>query len=336
MNIRDIARIAEVTPGTVSKVLNNYPDISEATRQHVLKIIAENQYDPKEKAKAKKNALAPRVGMVVESVYNPFYSVLEDSLSIHFHNAGLTEVAFHDNFFAQDKLEKFNELLSLLEPEKLSGLVYIGGDFESLSIDVFNKLPFPTIFINTRLPYPTGKPVYSSVQISHAETARAQMQYLIEQGHRHICTIISSTIDTSAYSLRYQAYREVLINRGLEHNLAGFIETDYQYAKAYQNVLSYFTAHPEVTAICSGTDTVIPAVLRALRDAGKTPGEDVKIISFDGLPHMKYCIPSISTFEQPTDEIVKHVSQLMFGLLQHERNHQHITFQPAFKQRESS
>ena len=46
MNIRDIARLAGVTPGTVSKVLNNYPDISTATRQHVLQIITENQYDP--------------------------------------------------------------------------------------------------------------------------------------------------------------------------------------------------------------------------------------------------------------------------------------------------
>ena len=47
MNIRDIARLAEVTPGTVSKVLNNYPDIGEATRQHVLKIIEENHFEPR-------------------------------------------------------------------------------------------------------------------------------------------------------------------------------------------------------------------------------------------------------------------------------------------------
>ena len=47
MNIRDIARLANVTPGTVSKVLNNYPDISEATRQNILKIIEENQYTPR-------------------------------------------------------------------------------------------------------------------------------------------------------------------------------------------------------------------------------------------------------------------------------------------------
>ena len=57
MNIRDIARLANVTPGTVSKVLNNYPDISEATRQHVLQIIKENQYTTKNGGRKFKQAL---------------------------------------------------------------------------------------------------------------------------------------------------------------------------------------------------------------------------------------------------------------------------------------
>ena len=52
MNIRDIARLANVTPGTVSKVLNNYPDISETTRQHVLQIIAESKYAPNNSARS--------------------------------------------------------------------------------------------------------------------------------------------------------------------------------------------------------------------------------------------------------------------------------------------
>ena len=57
MNIRDIARLANVTPGTVSKVLNNYPDISENTRRHVMKIIEENQYIPRNSARSLKLAV---------------------------------------------------------------------------------------------------------------------------------------------------------------------------------------------------------------------------------------------------------------------------------------
>ena len=70
MNIRDIARLANVTPGTVSKVLNNYPDISEATRQHVLQIIKENQYTTKNGGRKFKQAVTPRIGLVSENVYN--------------------------------------------------------------------------------------------------------------------------------------------------------------------------------------------------------------------------------------------------------------------------
>ena len=177
MNIRDIARLADVTPGTVSKVLNNYPDVGEATRQHVLKIIAENQYEPKGRGK-KAEALPPRIGMVVESVYNPFYSEVEDSLSIHLHNAGYTLISFHDNFFAQNKREKFAELLTGFQPEKLNGLIYIGGNFEEVTPEEFSQLPCPTIFVNTMLPYPTGKLLYSSVQVSQFATAYAQMERL--------------------------------------------------------------------------------------------------------------------------------------------------------------
>lgn len=334
MNIRDIARLADVTPGTVSKVLNNYPDVGEATRQHVLKIIAENQYEPKGRGK-KAEALPPRIGMVVESVYNPFYSEVEDSLSIHLHNAGYTLISFHDNFFAQNKREKFAELLTDFQPEKLNGLIYIGGNFEEVTPEEFSQLPCPTIFVNTMLPYPTGKLLYSSVQVSQFATAYAQMERLIGQGHRDICTIISSNIDTSVYSLRYRAYRAALSQNGLEKNLAAFLETDYQFDKAYGAVLAHFRAHSETTAVCSGMDIVVPAVLRALHDAGRIPGKDVNILSFDGLPALKYCIPSISTYEQPTQDIVRFVFHLIDGLINKTQNHQHITFQPLFKQRES-
>ena len=72
MNIRDIARLANVTPGTVSKVLNNYPDISEATRQHVLQIIKENQYTTKNGGRKFKQAVTPRIGLVSENVPSAF------------------------------------------------------------------------------------------------------------------------------------------------------------------------------------------------------------------------------------------------------------------------
>lgn len=335
MNIRDIARIAGVTPGTVSKVLNRYPDISESTRQHVLSVIAEHQYDPKVNVKTKATQESNRIGLVVEGVYNEVYSVFQQMLSTQIHNSGYTIVSFHDNFYVQDKTEKLNELRSQMEQEHICALIYIGGNFENVNQSVLDALPFPTIFLNTALPDHTGSRAYSSIQVSHFETAFAQMRCLLDKGHRDICTLISSYVDNSVYARRVHGYQAALSMAHLEHNFAHFLQTDYRNEKAYAGLMEYLPAHPEITAICCAADVVVPGAVRAIHELGKIPGKDIEIISFDGLGNMAYCVPSITTFAQPVDDMVKYIDGLLFGLISKERPHQDITFRPVLQKRES-
>ncbi len=336
MNIRDIARLANVTPGTVSKVLNDYPDISEATKQHVLRIIEENQYDPKANARSSKSAPeSNRIGLVVEGVYNELYNILVQMLSIKIHNAGYTIISFHDNFYVQNKPEKFLELKAKAERDKLCALVYIGGNFQDVTQKEFDTLPCPTIFVNTVLPFHVENTNHSSVQVSHFETAYAQMRYLIEKGHREICTVISSSVDNSVYALRLDGYKAALSRDRLEHNFAHILESDYLNDKAYKTLFSYLEAHPEITAVCSVADVMVPGILRAIHDLGKTPGKEIDVISFDGLESLAYNIPSVTTFVQPKLEMVNYIDSLLFGLINKERGHQNITFRPQFAKRES-
>ena len=335
MNIREIARLADVTPGTVSKVLNNYPDIGEATRQRVLKIIEENQYDPKSNQRAKSGTETIRVALVTEGVYLHIHSIYEDSLSIRLHNAGYSIVSFHDNYFAQDKTEKLLELIANAERDKVSGIIYIGGNFDRVDSAEFSKLPCPTVFINTVLPFHTDEAPYSSVTVSHMETAFDQMRCLIEKGHRDIATVISSWIDNSVYGLRANGYMAALRQSGLEHNIENFIESDYQSDKAYCNLLSFLNEHPEITAVCCQSDSVVQGVIRAIHDAGRIPGKDVDVISFDGLRTCEYMIPSITTFAQPAHDIVKCAFELLVGLINKDETHRHVTFRPSFRKRES-
>ena len=336
LNIRDIARIAGVTPGTVSKVLNNYPDISEATRQHVLEVIEENQYDPKAKLKASKSAQEPtRVCMVVESVYNEVYELMTVALSKDLHNAGYCIASFQDNYYIQDKREKFDELLAYLERDKISGLIYIGGNFEPVEPERLEKLPCPTIFVNTVLPRHTRNSGYSSIQTNHLEAGLAQMRFLLEQGHREICTVISSGDDISVYGLRQDAYRAALSQAGLTRSLSRFLECRYMPDMAYRELKDLLLREPEITAVCCQADVMIPGILRAIHDAGRVPGKDVAVVSFDGLESTAYCIPSVTTFAQPYAEMASYTFQLMLGLLSGEREHQQLTFGAKFIRRES-
>ena len=336
MNIRDIARLADVTPGTVSKVLNNYPDISEATKQHVLRIIEENQYDPKVKSRASKSAPENnRVGLVVEGVYNGVYSIMTQMLSIRIHNAGYTIISFHDNFYVQDKVEKFAELRAKAERDKLCALIYIGGNFEKVPQADFDALPCPTIFVNAVLPFHVQNTCHSSVQVSHFETGYAQMKYLIDQGHKDICTVFSSSVDNSVYALRVNGYRAALSQARLEHNYDHFLESDYLIEKAYHALLSHLMQHPGITAVCCEADVTVPGILRAIHDAGKVPGKDIAVISFDGLDATGYAIPSVTTFAQPVTDMVNFIDNLLFKLISKTGKHQNVTFTPPFMKRET-
>lgn len=168
MNIRDIARLANVTPGTISKVLNNYPDISEATRQHVMKIIEENQYTPRNSARLLKlSAKIPQIGLAMEGIGDWLHMEMAKTLSIRFHNADYTVLSFHDNYYSQEKIQKFQELLAYIDRHLLTGMVYFGGDFRDVPASYFQSLSCPVIFVNTVLPDPVRAETYSSVQVDH-------------------------------------------------------------------------------------------------------------------------------------------------------------------------
>ena len=338
MNIRDIARIANVTPGTVSKVLNNYSDISEATRQKVLRVIEEYQYTPVSNSRSISSFSANKklnIGLIIEGVYNNTHAEMEDIISIRFHNAGYTIMSFHDNYYSQDKIEKFEELIEYAMEHSLSGMVYLGGNFENISKHMFQKLPCPTIFVNTVLPTAIYETNYSSVQCNHLEASEMQMNQLIKNGHKNIAILISSLADNSVYGLRLKGYKFALSNAGLEHNLNHIIEGDYIYSKSYQNVKAYLEQHPEITAVCCSADIMVPSVIRAIHDLSKIPGKDIEIISFDGLEILEYCIPTVSSFKQPKCEMVDNIYDLLIGLINKNRNHQHVTFKCSFVSRES-
>lgn len=335
MNIREIARIANVTPGTVSKVLNNYPDISEATRQHVKEVIEEYQYTPNFGSRNYHNTNTTTIGLVTEGAFNYLYSEMHQMLSTKFHNAGYTILSYCDNYFVQNKTEKFEEILKYMTDHKVIGFVYIGGNFANVPEEYFKKLPCPTIFVDCVLPTLFTEATYSSVQTNDYECAKMQMDLLIQKGHRKIAMVISSKDDNSIYGLRYQGYLAALNRASLQINLDHVIEGQYVFSRTYKLFKDYMEKNPDTTAVCVNADIMTPAVLRVLADMGKEVGTDIDVISFDGLSLTDYLVPRVTCFQQPKQEIVDSVYDLLIGLLSNEKKHQHIAFKNQIMIRES-
>ena len=331
MNIRDIARIANVTPGTVSKVINNYPDIGDATRQKVLKVIEEYQYTPVKGPNSPTfQNRKSQIAIVNEGVNNVLHSFIEEVLSIRLHNGDYTTFFYHDNYFVQPKPEKFQELLRYAENHNLAGLVYLGGNFADLPLSCFDKLPCSTVFVNTMLPEGAAFTRFSQVSCNHYDTGYNQMKQIIAAGHREIGILITSQGDNSVYSLRLRGYRMALAEHQLESQLSNIIEGHYTALKTYENVLDFLKRNPRTTAICCSADVMVPAALRAITDFGAIPGQDIALISFDGLELMPYLTPSIATYQQPAEDMITSIYDILLGTMEGSMSHMGITYETKF------
>lgn len=161
------------------------------------------------------------------------------------------------------------------------------------------------------------------------------MERLILAGHKNIAMMISSLADNSVYGLRLNGYKSVLIEHNLSEQIDHIIEGDYIFEKTYHNMKAFLEKHNEITAICCSADIMAPAVIRAIYDVGKTPGRDIDLISFDGLELMNYTYPSVTTFEQPKLEMADAIYNLLMGLIDNSKAHQHIVFQSRLAIRET-
>ncbi|MDF2820465.1 MAG: HTH-type transcriptional regulator MalR [Clostridiales bacterium] len=317
MKIKDIAQLAGVGISTVSRVLNNYPDVNKETRERVLKIIEDHNYTPNDSARLLKlNDNNDNIGIVVEGVYNEFFAEMERVISTFVGKTNYTLIINHDNKHDEDKIKKFKSLLSFINTKKLKGLVYLGGNYESIPQDLFNQIPCKIVFLNTILPSKSTAFNYSSVGIDNYLSGYTQMEYLLKKGHKYIGIIISDFKDSGVGKLRFKGYTDALKNYNIEFCEDYIIEGHYNYEYTYNQTLECLRNHSKITAICSSSDAMSIGALRAVHDRGLTAGKDIDLISFDGMDIVKFCIPSITTFIQPRREIALSGIELLIELIE--------------------
>ena len=124
MNIKDIATIAKVGVSTVSRVLNNHPDVNDETRKRVLEIIKQNNYIPNNSARILKQSSTKNIGILVKGVFNPFFSEILKIVSVGIQDAGYTMILQHHN-----NENDIGTLLGFIKEKRLQGIICLGGNF---------------------------------------------------------------------------------------------------------------------------------------------------------------------------------------------------------------
>ncbi len=328
MTIKDVAEYSGVSVSTVSRVLNNHPDVSEAVRSRVLETVRELHYVPNNSARDLVRPQSDAIGLVVRGVGNPFFTGVIRAIEDAIGQVGYTMV-LHQIRSGEDELRAGAELA---RSKRLLGLILLGGCFDytpeqTAALDVpFVCCSFTNSFGSLK------KTAYSSVSIDDQAEARRAVELLIHRGHRKIAVLLDSIHDHSISELRYRGYCQALAENGISLDPELVCETEtFDMAAAYESARCLLEREKDFTALFVIADSMAIAAIKALRDGGRRIPEDCSIIAIDGIDMSAYTVPTLTTLIQPQEAMGEETVRILLDMVEKRAANRHIRVETTLR-----
>lgn len=306
MTIKDLAAQTGYSVGTVSRVLNNQPNVSAKARDVILRAAEESGFQLNANAKQLKQHHGSCILVVVKGTSNELFGSLVEAIQARVAQTGYPLVV---DYMDEDCNEVRRAVQLCLEKKPL-GVLFLGGNRENF-LAYFDKIHVPCVLV-TNDASDLNFPNLSSVSSDNTLAAKMAIDHLAQLGHRKIAVIGGDRRVSDTTQQRYRGCLEAF----REHEIAFDETTDYEsvrfsFADGYRAVQNLLSRGREFTALFAMSDVMAIGAIRALRDAGKRVPEDVSVVGFDGLPIGEYTIPKLATVRQDVELLAQRSLQLL-------------------------
>ncbi len=320
MTIKDVAAYCGVSVSTVSRVLNDHPDVRDDVRERVRAAIRECNFVPNNSARALVSSRSTAIGVVSRGVDNPFLSSLIRVLGREIHQRGYTMVLQQ----IPTSADEVRAAAELEREKKLLGVIFLGGRFNYTEQEL-RQLTVPFVCCTyTNTFGDLREDAYSSVSIRDEEEACKAVEHLLSHGHRRIAVLLDDAGDSSIGQLRFQGYKRALEKHGLDYDPGLVALTGaYDMKDAYDGVCALIDGGADFTALMVISDALAMAAMKALTDRGRKVPEDCSVIAIDGLDMTNYTVPTLTTLCQPAAEMARESVDMLTGIIEGTGVHRH-------------
>lgn len=333
LNIKDIAKIAGVGVSTVSRVLNNHPDVKDKTREKVLEVIEKYNYIPNNSARNLKRNDSKNIGVLVKGIYNPFFSKIIQAIEKKIDKEGYSMILhYNTGDLSENDIEG---AIELIKEKKLKGLICLGGNYDNLDESQLVDLKTPIVLSSTNIFENTSRDNFSSVIIENEKAAFNAVDYLCKLGHKGIGIITTGAMDKSMGKLRLKGYRNALSNNGIEYRDEFFEIGEYTFETGFDAMNRLLEKELDMTAVFITSDIMAIGAAKAILARGLKIPEDISIIGFDGIEYAEYFHPAITTIQQPDESLGEKSVDVLFDYVKGKKKHQHIVLETQLVERES-
>ena len=308
LTIKDIARESGYAVGTVSRVLNNHPDVSDKARAKIMEVVDKYHFKLNSNAKHLKQQASNGIAIIVKGNQNMLFASIVEQMQGMIREKGYACLMYYIGEM-EDELE---QALQVIVERRPMGILFLGSNLAYFK-ERFDSVKIPCVLV-TNSGESLGFENLSSVSTDDSEAAYAAVSHLIELGHQKIGILGGQLEKSRAAITRYIGCRKAFDEFGVS------FESDRQYEPALFSISQGYDAMerlmdrmPEMTAVFAMSDTMALGAIRAIRDRGLSVPEDISVVGFDGIELGNYMSPKLTTIRQDREIIAKRSVEILLS-----------------------
>lgn len=307
VTIYDVAREANVSMATVSRVVNGNPNVKPVTRKKVLDVINQLGYRPNAVARGLASKRTTTVGVIIPDISNVFYAELargiEDIATMYKYNIILSS--------SDENEDKELQVLNTLLGKQVDGIIYMGEKITEQLQEEFNRSPVPVVLAGAI----DMKQNLASVNIDYLEATKAAVELFIQNGHKQIAFVTGSLEEPVNRELKLKGYQDALKNAGISYNEDYVIEADYDYNSGVRAFEQLNQLDKRPNAVIVTDDELAIGILNTALDAGVKVPDELEIMTSNNTKLTLMSRPQLSTIVQPLYDIGAVAMRLLTKLM---------------------
>ncbi len=319
--MKDIAREAGVSVITVSRAINNKPDINPETRKHILKIVHRLHYAPNHLAKSLVVRKSKTIGILIPDNVDPFYAAIVQGIGDECRERGYGIFLWNTH----DDPDAELEYLQRAREKRADGILIYPVQADHRYLKEISHGVVPCVFLN-RHPESAG---YDYVINDNVYGAFSAVNHLIQRGHKDI-TYICPKSTASSTQERIHGCKKAVSENNVPSVVLRIVNCEERIDSCYGLVKDIIAENKRPTALFVWDDRLAIGAMKAVLEAGLSIPHDIAIVGYDDIEISAYLYPPLTTVRQPTHQIGQTAARVLLNKLEGKDrvNVEHIVLKP--------
>lgn len=310
LTLEDIAQKSGVSRSTVSRVLNDHPNVSKKVREHVKEVIQQTGYQPHPAARALVSNRAWTCGLILPRTINsfftdPYYPCLIQGIAQACSKQGYT----FSLFLMGDKEDEDRMCSRVSRRGFMDGILFQSDQRNDILVDQLVDSGIPLVILGR--PF-QGKKI-SYVDVDNVESVETAIQYLVDTGHKRIGTITGPQNTTVGID-RKIGYKQTLQKNNIPIDEALMVEGTFTEESGYMGMKQLLPIKPD--AVFAASDQMALGAMRAVREEGLEIPKDISIVGYDDFPMVSPARPALTTVRQPVAKFGFEALKMLISLVE--------------------